>query len=148
MAKKKKFIILPRNERIFMQGLTTGRGHRRFKKPGAMWITDEGEAREIDYEYGMKGKKQVAVTTDQQYEWSANNEGGDGRRMDNTHHYTFSGVDMTGIRTTRDNGYVWVRRGVKQVRVKRDLAISEGWEIVSPKPERVRAEVNHATDPQ
>jgi hypothetical protein len=119
MAKKKKFIILPRNERIFMQGLTTGRGHRRFKKPGAMWITDEGEAREIDY-----------------------------RRMDNTHHYTFSGVDMTGIRTTRDNGYVWVRRGVKQVRVKRDLAISEGWEIVSPKPERVRAEVNHATDPQ
>lgn len=94
MAKKKKFIVLPRNGRIFKEGLTTGKGHRKFKNAGAMWITDEAEAREIEHQYGMKGTKQVAVTTDQQYEWSANNDNGDGRRMDNIHHYTFQGIRL------------------------------------------------------
>lgn len=89
MAKKRKFIVLPRNGKIFEEGLTTGKGHRKFNKAGAMWISDEAEAREIDHEYGMKGKKKVAVTTDQQYEWSVNNENGDGTKMDNIHNYTF-----------------------------------------------------------
>jgi hypothetical protein len=93
--KKKKFIVLPRNGKIFEEGLITGRGHRKFKKPGAMWITDEAEAREIDHEYGMKGRKVVAVTTDQQYEWSANNEHGDGTKMNNIHNYTFGQMGVT-----------------------------------------------------
>jgi uncharacterized GH25 family protein len=133
MARKKKFIVLPRNGAIFEKGIKTGRGHRKFKRAGAMWITDEAEAREIENEYGMKGKKQVAVTTDQQYEWSANNEGGDGRRMDNIHNYTFRGVDMSNIRTTKDNGYVWVRKGASQIYMKREQAIEEGLEIVPQK---------------
>lgn len=147
MAKKKKFIVLPRNSKIFENGLTTGRGHRKFKKAGAMWITDEAEAREIEHEYGMKGKKQVAVTTDQQYEWSANNEGGNGTKMDNIHNYTFSGVDMTGIRTTRDNGYVWVLKGATQVRMPRSQAVEEGYEIIPQKRERRRkgAEVENVS---
>jgi hypothetical protein len=131
--KKKKFIVLPRNGRIFREGLTTGKGHRKFKKPGAMWITDEAEAREIEQQYGMKGTKQVAVTTDQQYEWSANNENGDGRRMDNIHNYTFQGADMKDIRTTKDNGYVWVRRNESQVRMRREQAEREGLEIIPQK---------------
>jgi len=133
MAKKKKFIVLPRNEKIFKKGLTTGKGHRQFKEAGAMWITDEAEAREIEHEYGMKGKKQVAVTTDQQYEWSANNDGSNGTKMDNIHNYTFQGVDMSHIKTTRDNGYVWVIKGGSQVRMKREEAIAEGYEIVKQK---------------
>lgn len=74
-----------------------------------MWITDEAEAREIEHEYGMKGKKQVAVTTDQQYEWSANNEGGDGRRMDNIHHYTFQGIRLKPQKQKEIDGvlHVW-----------------------------------------
>lgn len=109
MAKKKKYIVLPRNGKIFQEGLTTGRGHRKFKKAGAMWITDEAEAREIDHQYGMKGSRQVAVTTDQQYEWSANNENGDGRRMDNIHHYTFQGVSLKQQKKKVVKGvpYVW-----------------------------------------
>jgi hypothetical protein len=144
--KKKKFIVLPRNGTIFEKGLTTSRGHRKFKKPGAMWITDESEAREIEHEYGMKGKRQVAVTTDQQYEWSANNEGGDGRRMDNIHNYTFAGVDTSRIRRTRDNGYVWVQLQGKQVRMKRREA--EGLEIAPQKRNKRRkgAEVTDDTD--
>lgn len=109
MAKKKKFIVLPRNGRIFKEGLTTGKGHRKFKNAGAMWITDEAEAREIEYQYGMKGTKQVAVTTDQQYEWSANNDNGDGRRMDNIHHYTFQGIPLKPQKTKMIGGvlHVW-----------------------------------------
>lgn len=109
MAKKKKFIVLPRNGTVFKNGLITSRGHRKFKRPGAMWITDEAEAREIEHEYGMKGKKQVAVTTDQQYEWSANNEGGDGRRMNNIHHYTFQGIRLKPQKQKEIDGvlHVW-----------------------------------------
>lgn len=143
MPRKKKYIVLPRNGAIMERGLTTGRGHRKFKKPGAMWITDEAEAREIEHEYGMKGKKQVIVTTDQQYEWSANNDGSNGTRMDNIHHYTFQGVDMSHIKTTKDNGYVWVIKGASQVRMKRKDALEQGYEIVPKKREtrRARAEV-------
>lgn len=145
MAKKKKFIVLPRNGKIFEEGLKTGKGHRKFKQAGAMWITDEAEAREIENEYGMKGKKQVAVTTDQQYEWSANNEGSDGTKMGNIHNYTFQGVDMSHIRTTRDNGYVWCRVGARQVLKKLEEALEEGLEIIPKKRIAAKkAEKKHA----
>ena len=131
--RKKKYIVLARNPRIQQAGLTTGKGHRSFGSKSAMWISDPAEAREIEYQYGMKGSKQVAVTTDQQYEWSLNNEGSNGTRMDNIHHYTFQGVDTSRIRTTKDNGYVWASCDGKEVRVKRETALAEGWPIVPPK---------------
>lgn len=89
MAKKKKYIVLARNGRIQTKGLTTGKGHRTFGEKSAMWISDPAEAREIETQYGMKGSKEVAVTTDQQYEWSVNNEGGNGTKLNNVHNYTF-----------------------------------------------------------
>lgn len=140
MAKKKKYIILARNKKTATNGLTTGKGHRSFGRYSALWISDEAEAREIEHQYGMKGTKDVSVTTDQQYEWSINNEGSDGTKMSgNTHHYTFQGVDTSRIRTTRDNGYVWVQQGGKQVRMKRERALEEGFLIVpSKKNEQTR----------
>ena len=133
--KKKKYIVLPRNGTIFEKGLTTGKGHRKFKKSGAMWITDEAEAREIEHEYGMKGKRQVAVTTDQQYEWSSNNDGGNGTRMDNIHHYTFQGVDYASrgggerVKVKTEDGFTFVSR---------DVAEEEGYEIIPQKREKRR----------
>jgi hypothetical protein len=108
MAKKKKFIVLARNPKIQQKGLITGRGKRVFGEKSALWISDEAEAREIEHQYGMKGSKDVAVTTDQQYEWSVNNEGGNGTRMDNIHHYTF------GPMTSRAAEEFWERYEAKK----------------------------------
>lgn len=139
--KKKKYIVLPRNGKVFENGLTTGKGHRKFKKSGAMWITDEAEAREIEHEYGMKGKRQVAVTTDQQYEWSANNEGGNGTKMDNIHNYTFQGVDMEKrggnerVKVKTVDGYTFMSQ---------EQAEELGYEIIPQKREkRLKAEVKN-----
>lgn len=116
MAKKKKYIVLARNKAIAEKGLKTGKGHREFYNGSAMWISDPAEAREIENEYGMKGKRQVAVTTDQQYEWSVNNDGGNGTKMDNIHNYTFSGVDMKNrggnerVKVKTADGYTYMSR--------------------------------------
>lgn len=144
MAKKKKFIVLARRGDIGEKGVVTGRGHRKFRNNSALWLSDEGEAREVEQKY--KGK--VAVTEDQQYTWSQNNEGGNGTRMDNIHNYTFHGVDMRGIRTTRDNGYVWAYvGGGRQRRMKREEAEREGYEIVPQKrKDGQKAEVQNATN--
>lgn len=131
MAKKKKHIILARNEKIAEKGLELDGKPMKFHQGKALWIEDEGKARALQQKY----PRDVAVTLDQQYTWHANNEGGNGTRMGNIHHYTFQGVDMRNIKTTRDNGYVWVRRNGKQVRVKREIALAEGWHIV-PKRRR------------
>jgi hypothetical protein len=139
MPPKKKYIVLARNGKIQKKGLMTGKGHRVFGQKSALWISDPAEAREIETQYGMKGSKDVAVTTDQQYEWSLNNDGGNGTKMDNIHHYVFQGVDMSRIRTTKDNGFVWAERDGKQVRMKHDQAIEEGLVIVPQK------KVSHAT---
>lgn len=61
-----------------------------------------------------------------------------------THFDHFQGVDTSHIRTTRDNGYVWVRKDGKEIRVKREVAIAEGYKITSQKRRRrasVRREV-------
>ena len=39
--------------------------------------------------------------------------------VDGIHRWTFSGVDMSNIKTTKDNGYIWIKIGNKQIRVKR-----------------------------
>ena|SRR3990167_5106737 len=95
MAKKKKYMVLARNKKIADEGLVTGKGRRQFYNGSAMWISDPAEAREIEHEYGMSGNKQVAVTTDQQYEWSVNNEGGNGTKLNNTHRYTFGPMNSS-----------------------------------------------------
>lgn len=127
---KKKYIVLARNKKIATQGLVTGKGKRSFGNYSALWISDPAEAREIEYQYGMKGTRDVSVTTDQQYEWSVNNDGSNGTRTDNIHHYTFQGVDMSKLRRTQDSKNVWVVREGKQILMKREEAYAEGLEIV------------------
>ncbi len=124
MAKKKKYIVLARNPGIQQQGLTTDKGHRSFGEKSALWISDPAEAQEIETQYGMKGSRDVAVTTDQQYEWSLNNEGGNGTRMDNIHHYTFQGVDNSLFK-------VWVLRNGKLVRTTKAQAQAKGYKIIA-----------------
>lgn len=131
MAKKRKYIVLARNPKIQQQGLTTGKGHRSFGSKSAMWISDPAEAAEIETQYGMKGSRQVAVTTDQQYEWSVNNDGGNGTRMDNTHNYTFAGVDTSHFK-------VWVLRGGRLARVTKAVARAKGYRIVAHTKQRPR----------
>jgi hypothetical protein len=112
MAKKKKFIVLARNPKTQTNGIVTGKGHRVFGQKSAMWISDEAEAREIEHQYGMKGSRDVAVTTDQQYEWSVNNEGSDGTKTNNIHHYTF------GPMTSKAAEEFWDRYEKKKKRRK------------------------------
>lgn len=133
MAKKKKFMVIARNKKIQETGVTTGKGHRTFGEKSVMWISDPAEAREIDTEYGMKGKKEVAVTTDQQYEWSLNNDNGNGTRMDNIHNYTFQGVDTSHFK-------VWVEVNGRLKRVTKDEAKRKGYEIISSSKEKPKME--------
>jgi len=135
MAKKKKFIVLARSGKIQTQGLVTGRGHRSFGEKSAMWISDEAEAREIEYQYGIKGSKDVAVTTDQQYEWSLNNEGGNGTKMNNTHNYTF------GPQTSKAAEDFWKRYEKKKAERenRKDSSVPK-----KHTTRRKRAEVNYA----
>lgn len=144
MAKKKKFIVLARRGDIGEKGIVTSRGHRKFYKDSALWLSDEGEAKEVEQKY--KGK--VSVTEDQQYTWSVNNEGGNGTRMDNIHKYTFTGVDMRKIRTTKDNGYVWAYvGGGRQRRMKREEAEREMYEIVPQKRKGGQEAEVHSVNP-
>lgn len=134
---RKKHIVLARTNEIAETGVELDGQKMKFHRAqSAFWVEDEGKARAIQQKYG----KQVAVTLDQQYTWHVNNENGNGTRMDNIHHYTFSGVDMSRIRTTRNNGWVWVNvGGGKQVRMRREKALREGCEII-PEKRRTRAE--------
>lgn len=137
MAKKKKFIVLARNKKTSERGLELDGQHLNFErgKGAALWVADEAKAKALQQKY----PRDVAVTLDQQYTWHSNNDQGNGTRMDNIHNYTFQGVDMRGIRTTRDNGYVWVQQDGKQVRMKREDAIREGYVIVLEKQRRTNA---------
>lgn len=90
-----------------------------------MWLDDAGEANEVQQRY--KGK--VAVTEDQQYSWSLNNDGGNGTRMDNVHNYTFSGVDTSQFK-------VWVLKRGKLVRVTKEQAKQKGYKVVASTKKR------------
>lgn len=125
MPKKKKHIVLARTPEIMEQGIDTPRGHKGFNGHSVMWVNDAGEAREIEQKY--KGK--VAVTEDQQYSWSVNNDGGNGTRMDNVHNYTFSGVDTSHFK-------VWVLKRGKLVRVTKAQAQNKGYKIVASTKQR------------
>lgn len=130
MPKKKRFMVVPRTEYIKAQGIKTGKRHLGFGKKTARWIDDPAEAKEIDTQYGLKGSGDVWVAQDENLEWHDHHDGNtDGRKV-SIHHYTFSGVDMKDIKTTKDNGWVWVWIGPKQVRIKREEALEEGYEIV------------------
>ena len=135
--KKKKYMVVPRSEGVVMDGLKTTKGKFDFKGKTAAWV-DSDIANEIDSEYGKKGSNDVWVARDENLEWHNHHDGDtDGRKV-GIHHYTFQGVDMKGIKTTRDNGYVWARVGSKEVRMPRAQAVEEGYEIIPQKREKRR----------
>lgn len=114
---KKKHIVLARNKKISDSGMELDGKHIPFAGKGAaVWIEDEGKARALQQKY----PRDIAVTLDQQYTWHANNEGGNGTRMDNIHKYTFAGM---GLRETmydfsKDPDFIQIRPGVWQLKKK------------------------------
>lgn len=94
-------------------------------------MDDPAIAKEIDTQHGLKGSGDVWVAQDENLEWHEKHDGLTDGKMKGIHNYTFQGVDMSGIKTTRDNGYVWVWKEGKQIRVTRTEAENEGYEIIS-----------------
>ena len=133
LAKKKRYMVVPRTTGVQQTGIKTGKGQLTFGKKTAQWIDDPAVAKEIDTQYGMKGTGDVWVAQDENLEWHEKHDGLTDGKMKGIHNYTFAGVDMKGIKSTKDNGYVWVWVGGKQVRMKRIEAEEEGYEIVERK---------------
>lgn len=131
MAKKKRYMIVPRTEAAKEGGLVTGKGKLTFGTKSAAWVDDPTIAKEIDTQHGLKGSGDVWVAQDENLEWHEKHDGLTDGKMKGIHNYTFQGVDMSGIKTTRDNGYVWVWKDGKQIRVTRAEAENEGYEIIS-----------------
>jgi len=89
VPKKKRYIVVPRNEATKSQGLQTGKGKLRFGRKTAQWVDDPAIAQEIDATYGRKGSGDVWVEQDENLEWHENNGGGTDGRHRGIHHYTF-----------------------------------------------------------
>lgn len=124
MAKKKYQVIKATTREI--PGVMVGGKKRMFGRNGSFEVSDPGEAAEINKVLGAKGTGEVVVTNYTEKEHG--------------HNYTFRGVDTSHLRTTQDNGWVWVWKEGKQVRMKKDQAIAEGYEII-PQKRQERASV-------
>lgn len=96
MAKKKKYIVVPRTENAMLNGVRTSKGKFNFGKQTARWVDDPAEAREIDTQYGLKGSGDVWVEQDENLEWHANNGGQTDGRNRGIHHYTFGPMTSRG----------------------------------------------------
>ena len=137
MSKKKTHRIYARDRNAVLDGLKTSKGTVNFGTKTAVYV-DEATAKEVDERYGLKSMDDsVMVVKDEQYDRALNGEKWDlvrdskrGDWVKTLHKYKFSGVDTSHIRITKDNGYVWVMLGGKQVRMKRMDAEREGYEIV------------------
>jgi hypothetical protein len=126
MPKKKKYMVMARDKKTALAGITTKRGgHRDFgSKTTAMWISDKAEAEEIDHTYGLKGKGDVFVVEDEKYSHALNAEQWDmkfderGSQLVTIHHYTQPGADRTKaggnerVRVKTADGYTVVSRAV------------------------------------
>ena len=126
---KKKYIVVPRTQSAMVDGVDTPRGKVTFGGKTAK-VVDESMAKDLDQTHGLKGTGDVWVHEDENYTWHERNDGMTDGRNYGIHKYTFSGVDTTGLKTTRDNGYVWVLVDKKQKRMLRTEAELEGYEIV------------------
>lgn len=111
---KKKYQVIKATTRE-NKGLFVGGKKRLFEKNGTFEVSDAGEAAEIDKVLGAKGTGEVVVTSYQEKEPG--------------HNYTFRGVDTSHLKR-KDNGWVWVVINKKQVRMRREQAEQEGYEIV------------------
>lgn len=114
---KKKYQVIKATKRD-IPGVMVGGRQKLFDKNGTFETTDAGEAAEINKVLGMKGTGEVVVTNYNEKEHG--------------HNYTFRGVDTSHLKV-KDNGWVWVYKGGKQVRMKREQAIAEGLQIMKRK---------------
>ena len=114
---KKKFQVVKATTRD-IPGIFVGGKKKVFDRRGTFETDDAGEAAEINKVLGMKGTGEVVVTNFTEKEHG--------------HNYTFRGVDTSHFKS-KDNGFVWVLLNVKQIRMKREEAIAEGYEIVKQK---------------
>ena len=130
MARKKRYIVVPRTEKAMTDGLATTKGRFGFGTKTAR-IVDESLASEIDTQHGLKGSGDVWVHEDENLEWHEHHDKGTDGRNVGIHHYTFQGVDLSHLKPRTDDGKVWVRVGLKQVRMLRAQAEEKGYEIVS-----------------
>lgn len=91
MPKKKRYMVVPRDEHTKQNGLMTGKGKLDFKGKTAAWVDDPAIAREIDTQHGLKGSGDVWVAQDENLEWHEKNDGQtDGRKVTGIHRYTFA----------------------------------------------------------
>lgn len=140
MAKKKRYMVVPRTAGIQQTGIKTGKGKLTFGEKTAQWVDDPAVAREIDTQYGMKGSGDVWVAQDENLEWHEHHDGHtDGRKV-SIHHYTFAGVDM---QKKGGNKRVKVKTADGYTYMAEQVAIELGYEIVEKekKDERVRKEL-------
>lgn len=153
--KKKTHRIYARDGQVMLDGIQTSKGKVDFGNQTAVYV-DEATAKEVDEKHGGK-YGDVIVAKDEQYERALDGEGWkiqyDSKRGDwvkTVHKWRFQGVDTSHIRTTKDNGLVWVYRGGKQVLMKRAQALEEGFEIVPQKriERRKGAEVSNGISSQ
>jgi len=92
MAKKKRYIVVPRTEGVKQAGVKTGAGRLKFGNKSAAWVDDPAIANEINTTHGLKGSGDVWVEQDENLEWHEKNDGlTDGRNL-GIHHYTFANM--------------------------------------------------------
>jgi hypothetical protein len=127
VAKKKRYIVVPRTERVKEAGLQTGKGKLTFGNKTAQWVDDPAIAREIDTQHGLKGSGDVWVEQDENLEWHEKHDAGTDGKNVGIHHYTFSGVDM---RTRGGNERVRVKTKDGYTFVSLAVAREEGYKIV------------------
>lgn len=145
MAKKQRYIVVPRTQEAKDKGITTGKGKLKFGRQTAQWIDDPALAREIDKEHGKHGSMDVWVAQDENLEWHEKHDGNTDGKNVSIHHYTFAGSDFQKrggnerVRVKTKNGYTYVSRAVAE---------EEGYQIVPQRRTKrpKRAEVRHGTN--
>lgn len=120
MTKIKRFVVKPRNPKTMENGLATTKGNISFGGKTQKILTDESLAREIDYEHGLRGKRDVFVYQDERLEWhDANNKDTDGVNRLNGGHRYFFGADANYSRAWEEFER---RRKSRETRMRRGRA--------------------------
>lgn len=132
MAKKKRYIVVPRTEEAKQRGIKTGKGNLTFGTKSAQWVDDPVIAKEIENDYGKNGSMDVWVAQDENLEWHEKHDGNTDGKNVGIHHYTFSGVDIS---RRGGNERVKVKTKGGFAYVSREVAEEEGYTII-PKRKR------------
>jgi len=82
----KRYMVLPRTQKIMQEGIKVNGKTRSFKGKTAMYVKDSGEADEINQTVGMQGTTEVFVHEDDKVERFVRDDGVDGRGI---HHFHF-----------------------------------------------------------